>query len=86
MKIVNIKSTGAIGYYMDIFEEAGYIKRVEDHNSYKVVGLTIIAPHWYYGIKVQYEDTKSRLPDVDWSKPLTGKASQFIEREPGEYL
>jgi repressor LexA len=57
MEVTGIKSTSNVAYYIDIFEEAGYIKRVEDHFDYKVIGMGILPPYWYYSIKEKYQDT-----------------------------
>lgn len=70
MEVADISSTSVVAYYMDRFEERGYVTRTENKFQYTIKDMNIQPPHWYYGIKAKYEDVRAHNLDVDWSQQL----------------
>ncbi|MHC4311225.1 MAG: LexA family protein [Planctomycetota bacterium] len=70
MEVADISSTSVVAYYMDKFEELGYVTRIDNKYQYTINEMVVQPPHWYYGIKAKYEDMRIHTLDIDWSKPL----------------
>jgi hypothetical protein len=71
MQMCDISSKSVVNYNMQAFEERGYVKNVGDlRPAYILVGISVMAPNWYYDIKAQYIDAKREVLDVNWNAVL----------------
>jgi len=66
-KACGYNSTSAVDFQLNRLVETGYLEKDKGRwHPYKLVGVNITPPGWYYGLKATYLDLTSTRNDLEW--------------------